>query len=220
MSDKQPSARKLAAARANAAKSSGPKTPEGKARAAQNARRHGLCGKVILSTEDQADFDLMYQSYIDKWRPADEVEHDLVDTMVWAKWRERRIIALESVATELEMEDLEGRMSDWDDLSDLARTQKAYRLAQQDTPWHRYEAHAARQYDRALKQLLLLRKTNPTPAQSRAREQGAAQPQQPLLPNEANPEIEHPENSPEPLVIPIRTTGNNPPPLDDDLKAA
>src|SRR5687767_11736285 len=37
-----PSARRLAANRANAAKSTGPKSAKGRARAAQNARRHGL----------------------------------------------------------------------------------------------------------------------------------------------------------------------------------
>ncbi len=37
------SPRRLAANRANAARSTGPRTPEGKARSSQNARKHGFC---------------------------------------------------------------------------------------------------------------------------------------------------------------------------------
>lgn len=42
------SERRIAANRANAQKSTGPKTPEGKANAAQNARRHGFRAKSLM----------------------------------------------------------------------------------------------------------------------------------------------------------------------------
>ena len=222
MTRKQPSARKLAAARANAAKSTGPRTPQGKARSSQNARRHGLCSQaVVLSTEDKSEFDRMYQSHIHRYQPADDVEYDLVETMILAKWRERRIVALGSEAMEAKMAYM---TPEWDHLSDLGRTQEAFASVQRITPYDRYEAHAARQYERALKLLLLLRKAQPL-----AESVQNPEPEQalPALPNEANPENEHPGIAPAPPVIapkpvtkPVQTVENTPPPLDDDLKAA
>jgi hypothetical protein len=46
------------ASRTNGAKSRGPKTPEGKARAAQNALKHGMRAQkyVVLPDEDAAEF--------------------------------------------------------------------------------------------------------------------------------------------------------------------
>ncbi len=52
---------KLLANRRNAAKSTGPKTPEGKARSRQNALKHGLTGSgVALPSEDQAAITLRF----------------------------------------------------------------------------------------------------------------------------------------------------------------
>ena len=48
------SPRRLAANRANAAKSTGPRTPEGKARSSQNARKHQFTGSTfaVVRLED------------------------------------------------------------------------------------------------------------------------------------------------------------------------
>jgi hypothetical protein len=192
MSEKPTSARKLASARANAQKSTGPQTPEGKARVAQNARRHGLCSdRLVLSTEDQPEFDILYRSYVDRFQPADEIEHDLVDTMVQAKWRERRSVTLESEALEHRIDLFRTRFDDdeeeeeqQEEDSELDLTRQAFECTVKVAPYDRYEGHVSRRFDRALKQLLLLRKT------------AALQPAYAVLLNKANPKNEHPGVTP------------------------
>ncbi len=58
--------------RRNARKSTGPRTPEGKAVSSQNATSHGIyCRDVVLDGEDQRRFDLLGNSYIlHRLRPA------------------------------------------------------------------------------------------------------------------------------------------------------
>ncbi|MHC4445109.1 MAG: hypothetical protein ACYTA5_21125 [Planctomycetota bacterium] len=52
MSNQQISEKQLQANRQNAKKSTGPKTPEGKARSSQNALKHGLLARQILINDD------------------------------------------------------------------------------------------------------------------------------------------------------------------------
>ncbi len=54
------------ASRTNGAKSSGPATPEGKARSSQNAVKHGLHSKqILLPTESAEEFQALRDSYFD-----------------------------------------------------------------------------------------------------------------------------------------------------------
>src|SRR5271155_613333 len=99
-----PSDLKSETARINGAKSHGPVTPEGKARSAANSRRHGLAAaSIVLPGESAEDFQLLLADYIDQFKPQTGVESDLVETMAAARWRLRRLLAIETHQFDLEM---------------------------------------------------------------------------------------------------------------------
>lgn len=81
----------------NAAKSTGPKTPEGKARASRNSTTHGLSGShIVLSTEDPAAFDDMLAELHEDWAPASAQERQLVREIAENRWRIDRIRRIEA----------------------------------------------------------------------------------------------------------------------------
>ena len=76
----------------------GPKTPEGKARSALNALRHGLRARhfALLPHEDPAEFEALAAATREAYRPACAVERELVEALVVALWREIRADRLEA----------------------------------------------------------------------------------------------------------------------------
>ena len=89
--------KKLAANRANAKLSRGPKTPEGKARSTQNAVRHGLLASISkLSVESRQGYSDYVQGYCDQFRPKNQLELGMVEEMAIASWHLRRAFAIEN----------------------------------------------------------------------------------------------------------------------------
>src|SRR4051812_18260229 len=84
---------KLRANRANARKSTGPRTPQGKSRACLNALSHGLCsaGEIILPHENQADFHSFRDDLLEDLNPTDSVELAIAQRMIHARWKLRRV---------------------------------------------------------------------------------------------------------------------------------
>jgi len=81
----------LAANRANAARSTGPKTSAGKERARRNALRHGMTGAQLVVFDEKAeDFARFNESLRAALAPADEFEEQLVERIVICHWRLRR----------------------------------------------------------------------------------------------------------------------------------
>jgi hypothetical protein len=88
---------KLAANRANAEKSTGPKSEEGKARSSRNSFKHGLYSKqLVLPGEDPAALDALKADLRAEHQPANETEEILVNELAEQYWRLRRARRLEA----------------------------------------------------------------------------------------------------------------------------
>ena len=84
-----------AANQANAKLSSGPRTPEGKARSARNATSHGLTAAdvIVFPGEEQAFTDLR-DGLAQDLRPAGAHQLQVFDQLVYHAWNRRRVRAL------------------------------------------------------------------------------------------------------------------------------
>ena len=95
-----PSPAQSEASRANGARSAGPVSEAGKARAALNAVRHGMCGRnfFLLADEDPAEFARHESEWLAVWQPRDLHEHEAALAAIRAMWREIRGDRLEAQA--------------------------------------------------------------------------------------------------------------------------
>ncbi len=86
----------ISANRANSQLSTGPTSPEGKAKSSLNAVKTGLTGRTVLLPDDDA---AAYQKHIDrffnKFQPVDDDEHSLTQALADTEWRLLRIPSLE-----------------------------------------------------------------------------------------------------------------------------
>jgi len=91
------SAAQVLANRSNARKSTGPRTPEGKATAARNAVKHGLLAEqVVIKGEDPAEFECYRDGMLEELAPVGAVEEMLAERAVSLSWRLRRAERLQS----------------------------------------------------------------------------------------------------------------------------
>ena len=164
----------IKANRNNAKKSTGPRTEEGKSRAAKNSLKHGLLARdTVLPGEDPADFDRQLAALEADIQPANSLEFELVRQITDAQWRMRRLTRLETGFLAAALDEIrrymEKRRPDelrpgYDGETQLLgsamldRTQALVHLA-------RYDGHLSRRFFRAVKQLADLRRD-----ESKARE--------------------------------------------------
>ena len=91
------SEKQIEANRQNARKSTGPRTQEGKDRVSNNAVKHGLLSQDVLSFgEDRAALRDLSERLQKELEPVGELEDMLVDRIVAAYWRLRRVGRVEA----------------------------------------------------------------------------------------------------------------------------
>ena len=94
---RKPTEAQIDANRRNAQKSTGPRTPEGRAASSRNRLVHGLrANKHILLDEDPEEFLILLKDLHDRFRPAGDGEEELVMRIASAQWRLHRTLPMEA----------------------------------------------------------------------------------------------------------------------------
>jgi hypothetical protein len=145
----------------NAAKSTGAVTPEGRANSSQNAIRHGILAEsIVLDGESAERFSEVLSTLQEELQPASPIESRYVETMALAEWRRLRLICLEKEQMTIETRrqeaaDLGNLNNDGEtEVSSTRYTALAFRALSDESRaqelLNRYESRYDRQYQRAL----------------------------------------------------------------------
>jgi hypothetical protein len=200
-------------------KSTGPRTPEGKAIVAQNARKHGFAGsKLIIDDCDREAFEAHLEAYFEclQPHPSSQAECDLVRRAAGAQWKIDQIDTYESTAMELETAFQTPLINATMDPAQLEprhyQTIAFQEQAKEPTLalLHRYRNEAARDFDRCLRTLFRLRR-------ERERLEELAEKKRNKLPLPApipapQPEIPEPELPAQKAPAPEQAEDPQPPP--------
>lgn len=154
------SVRKQMASRANGALSHGPKTPEGKAKSSHNAVKHNLLSKIVVTDdESRRGFDLVFGDHFNTFNPTNGVELGFAEVMASTSWRLRRLWAIEKKLTN----DALRAASQPDEETRLATAFNELVNSPGYLVLHRYATSLDRSYQRAFRNMLLMRKKLPLP---------------------------------------------------------
>lgn len=98
----------VAASRANAQLSTGPRSVEGKAIASRNSLKLGITAQsMIIPGEDPAELEQLAAEYYEEFQPVGPIETALVDSIVRAQWMERRSYRIEAAFIKARVAELE-----------------------------------------------------------------------------------------------------------------
>jgi len=94
-----PTERQIAANKINAQKSTGPKTPEGKAKSRLNHYSHGFAAATILAPEEDVnELGLLLAELTCEYKPMTATEQILIEKMVHNQWLSLRAFRLQGEA--------------------------------------------------------------------------------------------------------------------------
>jgi hypothetical protein len=135
--------------RANGAHSRGPATPEGKTRSAKS---------LLLSNEDAGAFESLIAGYEAHFDPQNPIQHDLVEEIAAARWRQRRIWNIQTAAVDHEMDRQEPALkAEYAQIEECTRIALAVKHLTDHSKLlsnlSRYESRHRRAYDRAVEKL-------------------------------------------------------------------
>ncbi|MBL8177066.1 MAG: hypothetical protein JNK48_20500 [Bryobacterales bacterium] len=181
--------------RINGSRSQGPVTDAGRARSALNRTTHGMySSRVVLENESLDIFNLLAAAYHGLFEPRDQFETDLVENMVNARWRIRRLEAVHSA--ELNLTTAQHRVDvkyKFGPVDPATQTALAYRAGAKNIDV--LEEHLERQHRiflRSYRALRTYRKGDLPPQDKLA----AAESALPSPPPQPAPERENPGNEP------------------------
>jgi len=132
----------LSANRANAQRSTGPRSVEGKSVSRFNALKHGVdAASITLPGEDANAYQALADAYDAQYQPGCPTSRFLVDTMIRADWQKQRFQRIEADLLRKLLADTPGAtlidvmLSDSPAAKLLARTQR--QIAAHDRAWFR-----------------------------------------------------------------------------------
>ena len=154
--------RQIEANRRNSQKSTGPRSPEGKAHSRFNALKTGITAKSqVIPGEDPDELEALAAEYHGQLPPSNALERFLVDALVNADWQLRRLRRVEAQLWDTELSRARDSFNGLDERAPLgqifARGPHAFNLLQ------RRIDSVERSYYRALKQLQLLHGPSASP---------------------------------------------------------
>jgi hypothetical protein len=137
-----------------------PPTPEGKEKSSRNSLKHGLtagASNILLDCEDSDEFEQAFNKLLGIHEPATPAENDIVEEMVAARWRIRRMWTIETNLFNVEILTQQSSPSVSEGADRGIHLAMAFRALADDSRSlalaSRYEARLQRLYDRAYKTL-------------------------------------------------------------------